>query len=416
MRINIIGLGYVGLPLAILADSKGYEVTGIDINENLIKNLKEGKAHINFGDNKNLLLNSNIRFTTKYESIQDSDITLISVSTPVTKENEPDLFNLISVINMIKERISNDHLIIIESTVYPGTCEDIIKPLLDKTGENYLLAYCPERIRPGDKTWDIKNIPRIIGGINYISTKKAMNFYNSIIEAEIKEVSSIKIAEASKILENTFRDVNIAFINEMAKSFDKLGIDIKETIDAASTKPFGFLPHYPGVGVGGHCIPIDPHYLISKAKSEGFDHEILKLSRNINDSMPSYAVGLFENELSKLNYQIINSNVGILGLSYKGNVNDLRESPSLEIIKILKEKEANIFTYDPLLKNESTENSLSDLIEKVDYIILATDHNEFKKINALMFKGKIKIIIDGRNMLDKTEIQDMGIIYKGIGR
>src|SRR3989338_4900379 len=218
-------------------------------------------------------------------------------------------------------------------------------------------------------------------------------------------------------MKNILRDVNIAFVNEMAKSFDKAGIDITEAKKGASTKPFGFVPHYPGAGVGGHCIAVDPYYLISKAKQLGFNHKFLSLAREINESMPSYTVELLEQELKKINKRLENAKIGILGLAYKANVDDIRESPALKIISMLKEKKASVYVYDPYLKGKSSVNSLNGLLEKSDYLILVTDHREFKDMDLGKLKENgIKIVIDGRNCLNNAEIKNMGILNHGIGR
>ena len=290
---------------------------------------------------------------------------------------------------------------------------------MEKSGKKFLLAHCPERIDPGNNDFTIERIDRVVGGINKESSDRAYEFYDSIISSgSVIQLSNVKAAEATKMMENTFRDINIAFVNEMAKSFDKAGIDIVEVIKGASNKPFAFMAHYPGAGVGGHCIPVDPYYLIEKAKSIGFSHKFLSLAREINNSMPAYTVEVLENELKKLKASIKNAKVGVLGLAYKADVDDTRESPALKVIEILKEKEANVFVFDPYVKKGSNVNDLSELLEKSDYIILVTDHKEFKDIENKLEENNIKIIIDGRNYLDKEKIKSLNlkIAYHGIGR
>jgi len=307
--------------------------------------------------------------------------------------------------------------VIIESTVFPGTIEEIVTPILKKSGKKFFLAHCPERIDPGNKKYGVENLPRVVAGVDKESSNKAAKFYEKIIDAKITILSSVKAVEATKIMENTFRDINIAFVNEMAMSFDKAGIDILEVIKGASTKPFAFMSHYPGAGVGGHCIPVDPYYLIEKAKQMGFNHKFLGLARRINNNMPSYTVELLENELKILGKTITNSKIGVLGLSYKSGVDDLRESPALEIIQILNKKNANLFVFDPWVKDKSNVNSLNELLIKSDYIILATDHKEFKNMDLYKLKNNnIMIVIDGRNCWDKDKIKSLGINYHGIGR
>jgi nucleotide sugar dehydrogenase len=313
-------------------------------------------------------------------------------------------------------------VLVVESTIYPGTVEEVVVPILQKQKfdaykNDVYLAHCPERIDPGNKFWTIENLPRVVGGITKEATEKAANFYRSIIKAAVTEASNVKTAEAAKIMENTFRDVNIAFVNEMAQSFDKAGIDIMEVIKVASTKPFAFMAHYPGVGVGGHCIPVDPYYLIEKARQIGFNHRFLSLAREINREMPHYTVSLLESEMKKLKKQIKGSNVGVLGLAYKANVDDVRESPAFEVINILTVKGANVYVYDPHVGKGSNVNDLDELLKNSDYVILVTDHAEFKQMDLeILRKNKIHIVIDGRNCLDKEKIKLMGILYRGIGR
>src|SRR4030042_6497273 len=245
----------------------------------------------------------------------------------------------------------------------------------------------------------------------------ARKFYESIIGAEIRPMKSIREAEAVKIMENSFRDINIAFVNELAKSFDKMNIDIVDVIKGASTKPFAFMPHWPSRGVGGHCIPVDPYYLIEKAKDYEFDHKFLRTARSINNSMPSYTVELLQDALNGIERPMKNANIGVMGVSYKADVGDLRESPAIKIMELLKKHEAKLHIYDPYLSGYSTVKSMAGLLKKSEAVILVTDHGEFAGISPEIFKkNKIKVVIDGMNCLDKEKIQKLGIIYKGIGR
>jgi len=419
--ITIVGLGYVGLPLACLCAANKFEVYGTDIDKNKISLLEKGVCPIKDENMEKTFkkVKGKIKVTANVEdAISKSDIVIICVPTPVDKNHIPDLTALKSAITSASNSLKKDALIIIESTIFPGTTEEIILPILKKSNvSNFYLAHCPERLDPGNKDFTIERIPRVVGGINKESSKIAYEFYKNIINAPIVELSSVKAAEATKIMENTFRDVNIAFINEMAKSFDKAGIDILEVIKGASTKPFAFMPHYPGAGVGGHCIPIDPYYLIDKAKKIGFNHEFLSLAREINNNMPHYTVELLENQLKKLNKSIKNAKVGILGLAYKADIDDIRESPALKIIEILKKKNAETFVFDPYLRKKSNVEDVENLLKKSDYVIIVTYHKEFKDMDLKKFKkNNIKIVIDGRNCLDKEKIKAMGILYHGIGR
>lgn len=414
MKISVIGLGYVGFPLALQIASKGFNVCGFDINTKVIENMNKNIAPINDFFVNPLFPQYKFPASDKLES---SDIYIVCVPTPVDEKNYPDLNPVRSAIKSIAGVLEDNQIVIVESTIYPGTCEEIVKPILDKTNKRYLLAHCPERINPKDKKWTVANIPRIIGGINKESTDKAAEFYRKIIDAPIYPVLNIKEAEATKILENTFRDINIAFVNEMAQSFYRMGIDIQHVIDAASTKPYGFMPFYPGVGVGGHCIAVDPYYMIEKGRESGFDHEFLKLARKINTYMPVYSVYITQNMLNRLGKPIKGTKIGIYGLAYKPNVRDSRESPSYDVIKRLKMREAELIIYDPFLPEKSNVNSFEEFLKSSEAIFIATAHDEIVNVDYSLFKKYgTKLIIDGRNCLDKNKIKDMGILYRGIGR
>ena len=417
--VTVVGLGYVGLPVACLCAHK-YKEIGADIDKNRISLIEKGICPIKDEHLENEIkkLKGKLQVTTNVEeAVSKSNIVLICVPTPVDKNHVPDLTALKSATASVSNAMKENTLVIIESTIFPGTTEEVIFPILKKSSiSKFYLAHCPERIDPGNKNFTIERIPRVVGGIDKESSTEAFKFYDKIIDADIIELGSVKAAEATKMMENTFRDINIAFINEMAKSFDKAGIDIIEVIEGASNKPFAFMPHYPGTGVGGHCIPIDPYYLIVKAKSIGFSHKFLSLAREINNSMPAYTVELLENELKKLNLEIKDAKVGVLGLSYKADIDDTRESPAFEIIKILKEKNADVLVFDPYVQKDSSADSLDEILNKSDYIILATDHKEFKNVENKLKENNIKIVIDGRNCLDKDKIKELGIIYHGIGR
>src|SRR3989338_303267 len=376
--ITIVGLGYVGLPIACLCSEKGYKVHGFDIDKDKVDLINKNQSPIEdeYCIDKLKNLKNRINATTHAdECIPNSDVVIVCVPTPVDRNNSPDLTALIESVSTISKQIRQNTLLVIESTIYPGTIEEIVIPILEKQKfdaykNGIFVAHCPERIDPGNKKWTIENLPRVVGGITEEATKKAAEFYRSIIDADVIELSSVKTAEATKIMENTFRDINIAFVNEMAQSFDKAGIDIIEVIKGASTKPFAFMPHYPGAGVGGHCISIDPYYLIEKAKQIGFNHKFLRLAREINNNMPHYTVGLLENELKKLKKSIKGAKVGVLGLAYKANVDDVRESPAFKVINLLKTKGAEVFAFDPHVRKESNVKDLDELLNKSDHIIL----------------------------------------------
>ncbi len=358
--------------------------------------------------------------TTDFQVIRESDIVIVCVPTPVDDESNPDLGPLTSACRAIRKNLRKNHLIIIESTINPGICEEIVLPILEesglKAGSDFDLAHCPERVDPGNKKWRLQNIARVVGATTETGLHKAVSFYRSIIDAQIKPMSTIKGAEATKIIENTFRDINIAFVNELAMSFDKIGIDLKEVIEGAATKPFAFLAHYPGCGVGGHCIPVDPYYLIEHARKNGFNHKFLKLAREINNSMPAYTVDLLSGMLDRIKKPLKGTTIGVMGISYKKNIDDDRESPAYEIIRHLKKREARVVVFDPYFPDKSDVTTLADLLDRCEALILTCDHDEFMRLSAHDFeKHNIRVLIDGRNAYDKAEFRDSAVSYKGIG-
>ena len=421
-KISVIGLGYVGLPLAYtIAKNNKYSVYGFDINQSTIDAINNNSPLIKDPYIDKIKDSVKITASTSSDILKDSEYIFVCVPTPVKENKLPNLAPLISASEYILDHLEKGQNIIIESTVNPGVCEDIILPILEqsglKGGVDFELSHCPERINPGDKKWDVSNIPRNIGSLSKEGNKRVADFYRSIIDGEIFELIDLKTSEATKIIENTFRDINIAYVNELAKSFDIMEIDLLEVIKSASSKPFAFMAHFPSCGVGGHCIPVDPYYLIEKARTNGFDHSFLKKAREVNLSMPAYTIELLEKKLEELNLNYSNSKIGLLGLSYKANVSDLRESPSLILENILNEKKANFKIFDPLIPEKSSTKTLEEILDFSDAIIIATDHNEFKILDSKKLNShNIKIVIDGKNCLNKQEISSADIIYKGIGR
>ncbi len=422
-RICIFGLGYVGLPLACLAAEKDYEVIGIDIDDKKINLINNGISPIDDDELKNKLkiLKGKIKATNDgLNAVKKSGIVVICVPTPVDENYHPNLKYVKESAKVISKVLKKGQLVILESTVAPMTTENILKPILEKSGlicgEDFYLCFCPERIDPGNKKFKLKDIPRVVGGINKESTERAMNFYNSILDSEVLALSSPEVAEAVKIMENTFRDINIAFVNEMAKSFDRLGIDITEVIRGASTKPFAFMPHYPGCGVGGHCISVDPYYLIEQASKKGFEHRFLRLAREINNSMPDYSVERVIEGLNEIGKSVRGTEISVLGLAYKGNVDDTRESPAFEIIEKLKKMNGSVKVFDPHIPEMSNFKTLDEAL-CCECIVIVTDHDELKNLDLNLVKERgVKVIIDGRNILDKEKVKELGIVYKGIGK
>lgn len=419
--VCVIGLGYVGLPLAVRAKERGYNVIGFELDQKKVDLINKKISPIEDSYlTKNLPLFPFLA-TTDTKEIKKADIVLICVPTPVDEFYNPNLAPVRGACEMVASNLKRGALVVLESTVNPGVSEEIVKPIFEtynfKVGKDVFIAHCPERINPGDPKWNVTNIPRVVGAFTPTGLAKAKKFYESIVDGTIRPMKHIREAEACKVVENSFRDINIAFVNELAKSFDALGIDVKDVIDGAKTKPFAFMAHYPGRGIGGHCIPVDPYYLIERAKRAGFDHKFLRTSREINNSMPDYTVELLQDKLNEVKLPVNGTNVGILGISYKANVDDDRESPHYGIVKALKKHKAKIHTFDPHILAKSTCKTLESLLKKSDAIILVTNHREFEVVTGkLLKKYGIKVIVDGMNVLDKDEIKKAGVVYKGIGR
>lgn len=419
--VCVIGLGYVGLPLAVRAKERGYDVIGLELDEKKVEliNKKISPIEDEFLT-KNLPIFS-FKATSDVREIKKADIVLICVPTPVDHLYNPDLGPVRGACEMIANNFKKGALVVLESTVNPGVSEEVVKPIFEsygyKIGTDVFIAHCPERINPGDSKWNVTNIPRVVGAFTPKGLARAKAFYESIVDGTIRPMKHIREAEACKVVENSFRDINIAFVNELAKSFDALDIDVKDVIEGASTKPFAFMAHYPGRGIGGHCIPVDPYYLIERAKKAGFDHKFLRTSREINNSMPDYTVELLQDKLNDVKLPLNGTDIGILGISYKANVDDDRESPYYAIVKALKKHKAKIHSFDPHILSKSSCKTLEALLKKSQAVILMTNHKEFGIVTGkLLKKYGVKVVVDGMNSLDKDEIKKSGVIYKGIGR
>lgn len=419
--VCVIGLGYVGLPLAIRTKERGYNVIGFELDEKKVDLINKKISPIEDIFLKEKIPLFPIKATTNTSEIKKADIVLICVPTPVDSFHNPNLAPVRNACEMVASNLKKGALVVLESTVNPGVSEEVVRPIFEKhkhkIGQDVFIAHCPERINPGDPKWNVTNIPRVVGAFTKKGLQKAQTFYKTIIDGKIKPMKHIREAEACKVVENSFRDINIAFVNELAKSFDAMDIDIKDVIDGAATKPFSFMAHYPSCGIGGHCIPVDPYYLIERAKQAGFDHKFLRTSRTINNSMPEYTVELLQDKLNKIKMPLNGTVIGLAGIAYKPNVDDDRESPYYEIANLLKKYQAKVISFDPHIKKKSTCKSLKTLLKKSDAIILITDHKEFKNIDGKLLKENgVKIIIDGKNCLNKNNIKKFNVIYKGIGR
>ena len=398
--LAVIGLGYVGLPLAIEAANSNLNVAGHDINASIVSNLNKSISHVEDISNKVLkdALSKDLLITTESNVLGDSEYVVISVPTPLT-DYQPDLSYVEAATKSIAENLKKGQTIILESTTYPGTTLEIVKPILEKisnlvAGEDFLLGYSPERIDPGNKEWTFKNTPKIVSGINETSLKKISEFYNSIID-EVVEVSGTREAEMVKLVENTYRQVNIAMVNELAILSNMLDIDIWEVVDAAKTKPFGFQSFRPGPGVGGHCIPIDPKYLSFKTRQIGQPVRFVELAQEINNSMPNYVISRISELMNRKEKLLKNSKILILGVAYKKDIGDTRESPAIDIIESLLEKSAEVSFYDPYV-DELIVNKESILKEKglesisnFDMVIIHTPHTSFSEIDFENIKSLI---------------------------
>jgi UDP-N-acetyl-D-glucosamine dehydrogenase len=422
-KVVVVGLGYVGLPaLTTISQTGQYQAFGFDIDQNQINQIKKGHSPIADSQVAKFLKTGSLNVSSSEKVLKNTDIFIICVPTPVNNDHTPDYGPVESASKTIAKYLKKGAHFVLESTVNPGTCEEIVLPILEKgsglrAGKDFNLAHCPERINPGDEKWTIKNINRNIGSINQKMNREIANFYRSFVsQAQVNEVTCLKVAEATKIVENTFRDINIAFVNELAQSFDTLNIDLYETLRAASNKPFAFMAHWPGCGVGGHCIAVDPYYLIRRASQNGFNHRFLKLAREINNGMPKYCVNKLAEALNKASLPVKGTRIALLGLAYKPEVNDLRESPSLKIEEILKSLEANLVVYDPFIPRGA--KNLKEALKGAQAIVLATAHKEIvAKLPGLLKNNKtVKVVVDGRNALDRKMIEKNNIIYTGIGR
>ncbi len=406
-KVAILGMGYVGVPLALEFLKGGLEVWGIDKDQDKISKLKTGTSYlddITNEDIKKARKTHKFHFTTDYSVLREVDAVCICVPTPLTKLQEPDLSYVIEAVDNLAPYLHKGMLISLESTTYPGTTEEVVLPRLTKEGmtigKDFYLAFSPERYDPGNKKFGIRNTPKIVGGITPECTKRATELYKHAVDIVIP-VSNARTAEMVKLLENTFRAVNIALVNEMAMICERLNIDVWEVIDSAKTKPFGFMPFYPGPGLGGHCIPVDPLYLSWKMKTLNYEPRFIELARSINSSMPRYIVEKVGDILNKQGKTIRGSKILILGVTYKKDISDVRESPALDIISFLMNKGAQVEYYDPyintltiggqtLTTHPINEKGLKDF----DLVIIVTDHSSFN-INWIVKESQL--IFDTRN-------------------
>ena len=408
-RTGVIGLGYVGLPLAIEFAHAGFRAIGIDIDQRKVDAVNAGTSYIVDTASEeiaSLVTTGRLAATNDFSVLAECDTINICVPTPLRKTKDPDMTFILAAVAEIKKYLHRGQLVILESTTYPGTTDELVLPALEeaglRVGHDFFLAFSPERIDPGNKQYQTRNIPKVVGGVTAQCTQVAKALYEQSIDSVVP-VSSTRVAEMVKLLENTFRSVNIGLVNELALMSAKLKINVWEVIDAAATKPFGFMPFYPGPGLGGHCIPIDPFYLGWKAKMNGFEPRFIELAGQINESMPKFVVDKVTDALNNDGKAVRNARIHVLGVAYKRDVNDVRESPSLHVIKMLLDKGAKVTYSDPFAPTiredgmELDETPVRQALEAgTDCVVLLTDHSAF---NYPEIVHLAPVIIDTRNAL-----------------
>ncbi|MCA1573021.1 MAG: nucleotide sugar dehydrogenase [Acidobacteria bacterium] len=431
-QVGVIGLGYVGLPLLVEFGGKGFKATGFEVDANKAAQINSGHSYI--GDVasatlKRLVDDKLLTATTDFDHLGDCHALIICVPTPLRKTKEPDVSYILAAAEEIKKRLRRGQLIILESTTYPGTTNEVLLPMFEETGlkldEDFLLAFSPERVDPGNPQFQTHNIPKVVGGVTPDSTEVAAFLYSHIVK-DVYSVSSARVAETAKLLENTFRAVNIGMANEMARLCYALNIDTWEVIRAAATKPFGFMPFYPGPGIGGHCIPLDPHYLSWKARQHGFDSRFIGLAEEVNSRMPDHVVQLVSDGLNDARKAMNGSRILLLGVAYKKDIDDVRESPALSIIDRLRAKGADVHYHDPFVKEirfddahteggggPLTSEPLTDeALRAADCLVIVTDHGgiDYSRVCRLA-----RLIVDTRNALNGDLRRDSSLMLSARG-
>lgn len=420
-KVGVVGLGYVGLPLAVEKANAGYKTIGFDVQDSKVSMVNEGKNYI--GDVvdetlKKLVEEKKLEATTDFSFVKDVDTICICVPTPLDLYKQPDLSYVVSSTKSVAQYLHKGMLVILESTTYPGTTEEVLKPILEesglKCGEDFFLAFSPERVDPGNKKFNTKNTPKVVGGCTEDCTEVAAALYRNILEGDIHTVSSPAVAEMEKILENTFRNINIGLANEMAILCNRMGIDVWEVIDAAKTKPYGFMPFYPGPGLGGHCIPLDPFYLEWKAKEYDYHTRLIETSGEINDSMPEFVLDNVMKILNKEKKALNGAKVLLLGVAYKNDIDDYRESPAFKVIELLEKNGADLMVNDPYCPVSKHKGKIyhsvdwKEVIDESDIVIITTNHScyEYEEIVK-----RAKVVYDTRNAT-KEVVNNREKIYK----
>jgi UDP-N-acetyl-D-glucosamine dehydrogenase len=411
--VGVIGLGYVGLPLAVEFARVGFRTTGLDLDARKVDAVNRGESYIPdvpTADVAEFHRLGRLSATTDPAVVRTLDTINICVPTPLRKTKDPDLSHVVSAVEAIRDHIHPGMLVILESTTYPGTTEEIVQPILEKTGlragEDFFLAFSPERVDPGNEKWNTKNVPKIVGGLTPTCASLAKALYSASIDTVI-EVSSPRVAEMVKLLENTFRAVNIGLVNELAMMCDRLGLSVWEVVDAAATKPFGFMPFYPGPGLGGHCIPIDPFYLSWKVKEVGFEARFIELAGHVNGAMPHHVVDKITEALNSHSKAVRGSRVLILGIAYKRDIDDVRESPALDVMAVLHQRGAVVTYHDPFIPALRAREWPGDFdlasvpltpaaLAAADCVVVVTDHRSF---DYVAITTHAPLVVDTRNAI-----------------
>jgi len=411
-RVGVVGLGYVGLPLAVEYAKAGYTVTGIDLQNSKVDALNRGESYIQDVPTEEVagfVTQGKLSATTDFSIIRELDTVNICVPTPLRKTKDPDMSYIVSACEEIAKYFHPGMLVILESTTYPGTTDELVRPMLEKSGlrvgEDFFLCFSPERVDPGNEKFQTKNIPKVVGGTTPACTEMGRLFYSQALDTVVG-VSSTQVAEMVKLLENTFRMINIGLVNELAVMCERLGINVWEVIDAAATKPFGFMPFYPGPGLGGHCIPIDPFYLSWKSKQAGIEARFIELAGYINGQMPHFVVEKIQNALNDRSKALRGSRIHIAGVAYKRDIDDVRESPALDIIHLLTQRGAQITYSDPYVPSvrldglDLRSEDLQTAVKTADCVVVVTDH---KAVDYDSLVRDAALIVDTRNALKRFQ-------------
>lgn len=416
VRVAVVGLGYVGLPLAVEKAKAGFKTTGFDVQAEKVKLVNSGHNYIGDvidDDLKELVDNGMLSATTDFSFIKDVDFIAICVPTPLDRHQQPDISYVKKSTIEIAKYLTKETMVVLESTTYPGTTEELIRPLLEegsglKCGEDFYLGFSPERVDPGNKVFKTKNTPKVVGAIGKDATEVIASMYRAVLESDIYEVSSPAIAEMEKILENTYRNINIGLINELSILCHKMNINLWEVVDAAKTKPYGFQAFYPGPGLGGHCIPLDPYYLSWKAREYGFHTSMIEASMMINDKMPEYCAERAGRILNRFRKSLFDSKVLVLGVAYKQDIDDYRESPAIRVIEELEEEGANVSFYDPYIASYKGKGGVKEGIKEInpeviavyDIVIITAAHSN---IDYNMVQKNAKAIFDTKNVMKNVK-------------